>query len=192
MSMMGVGTYTYIISSSNGRAVEPSGLAATTQFLMFVLSALSFLTRPGWNRSTAFFIRVFGTNPARVNPGGTPKSKREPRVSIPPVDLDLMVRFLNFVRFKPMAMAFGWSPQFLYPASLANPSPGPVEFALRRVGIAESDLRKALTYFGIPSSLALSVTLIERLISYVSSTVVGFITLVTSGGVELWKALRSR
>lgn len=60
------------------------------------------------------------------------------------------------------------------------------------MGIIEGGLIGTLTYFGIPTALAVSITLLERFVSYVVSSLVGLVVLLTSGGVEIWKALKSQ
>ncbi|ASI99016.1 lysylphosphatidylglycerol synthase transmembrane domain-containing protein [Thermococcus celer] len=119
--------------------------------------------------------------------------KRKPSLNILAVGLSSMVWILDIARLKLIALAFGWDPNIglLALISLANLLFGLMAFTPGGVGIVEGGLFGTLTYFGIPSTLAISVTLIERFISYVLSTIVGFLVLIGSGGVELWKALKS-
>jgi uncharacterized membrane protein YbhN (UPF0104 family) len=120
--------------------------------------------------------------------------KKKSALSLLTVGLSSAVWLLDITRLKLIAIAFGWNPPlaFLAIVSLANLLFGLMAFTPGGIGIVEGGLLGTLTYFGIPSTLALSVTLIERFISYVSSTVVGFMAMVASGGVEVWRALRSR
>ncbi|NJE07672.1 flippase-like domain-containing protein [Thermococcus sp. M39] len=109
------------------------------------------------------------------------------------VGLSSAVWFLDMLRLKLIALAFGWNPSIglLAIVSLANLIFGLMAFTPGGIGIVEGGLIGTLTYFGIPSTLAVSITLIERFISYVLSSIVGFVTLVVSGGAEIWKALKS-
>ncbi|WP_457753949.1 lysylphosphatidylglycerol synthase transmembrane domain-containing protein [Thermococcus sp.] len=109
------------------------------------------------------------------------------------VGLSFLVWFLDIMRLKVIALAFSWNPsiKFLAIISLANLIFGIMAFTPGGIGIVEGGLIGTLVYFGIPSTLAISITLIERFISYVMSSAVGFATLVVSGGAEIWKALKS-
>ncbi|NJE75675.1 flippase-like domain-containing protein [Thermococcus sp. ES12] len=108
--------------------------------------------------------------------------------------LSSTVWLLDVVRLKLIALAFGlnlaWS--FIAVISIANLLFGLVAFTPGGVGIIEGGLVGTLTYFGIPMALAMSITLLERFVSYVASSLVGLAVLLTSGGVEIWKALRSQ
>ncbi|QDA32344.1 flippase-like domain-containing protein [Thermococcus indicus] len=108
--------------------------------------------------------------------------------------LSSAVWLLDVVRLKLIALAFGlnlaWS--FIAVVSVANLLFGLVAFTPGGVGIIEGGLVGTLTYFGIPMALAVSITLLERFVSYVASSLVGLAVLLTSGGVEIWKALKSQ
>ena len=158
---------------------------------LFILMVLIWIK---WDRVVVLSVRLFKIKLTQDDLVRMLELKRKPTMNMLTIGLSSAVWFLDVIRLKLIAMAFGWNPPltFLSVVSLANLLFGLLAFTPGGIGIVEGGLLGTLTYFGIPSSLALSVTLIERLISYVSSTVVGFITLVTSGGVELWKALRSR
>ncbi|MBP1913015.1 lysylphosphatidylglycerol synthase transmembrane domain-containing protein [Thermococcus stetteri] len=119
--------------------------------------------------------------------------KKKPSLNILAISLSSMAWTLEIARLKLIALAFGWNPSigFLAIISLANLVFGLMAFTPGGLGIVEGGLFGTLTYFGIPSTLAISITLIERFISYVLSTIVGFLVLIISGGIELWKALKS-
>jgi len=108
--------------------------------------------------------------------------------------LSSTIWLLDVVRLKLIALAFGldlaWS--LIAVISIANLLFGLVAFTPGGVGIIEGGLVGTLTYFGIPMALAVSITLLERFVSYVASSLVGLAVLLTSGGVEIWKALRSQ
>ncbi|WP_456396890.1 lysylphosphatidylglycerol synthase transmembrane domain-containing protein [Thermococcus sp.] len=146
-----------------------------------------------WDRIIELSIRLFKINLTQEDLVRMLELRKKPALNLLAIGLSSMVWFLDVIRLKLIAMAFGWSPPltFLSVISLANLLFGLLAFTPGGIGIVEGGLLGTLTYFGIPSTLAISVTLLERFISYVSSTVIGFITLVTSGGVEIWKALRS-
>ncbi|AHF80123.1 Hypothetical protein TES1_0737 [Thermococcus paralvinellae] len=119
--------------------------------------------------------------------------KRKFSLNILVVGLSSVVWFLDMLRLKLIALAFGWNPSigFLAIVSLANLIFGLMAFTPGGIGIVEGGLIGTLTYFGIPSTLAVSITLIERFISYVLSSIVGFITLIVLGGTEIWRVLKS-
>jgi len=147
-----------------------------------------------WDRIVVLSVRLFKIKLTQDDLVRMLELKRKPTVNMLTIGLSSAVWFLDVMRLKLIAMAFGWNPPltFLSVVSLANLLFGLLAFTPGGIGIVEGGLLGTLTYFGIPSTLAVSVTLLERFISYVSSTVVGFVTLVASGGVEMWKALRSR
>lgn len=108
--------------------------------------------------------------------------------------LSSVVWLLDVLRLKLITLAFGlnlaWS--FIAVISIANLFFGLLAFTPGGVGIIEGGLIGTLTYFGIPTALAVSITLLERFVSYVVSSLVGLVVLLTSGGVEIWKALKSQ
>jgi hypothetical protein len=110
------------------------------------------------------------------------------------IGLSSIVWILDILRLKLIALALGWNPSvsFLAIVSFVNLIFGLMAFTPGGVGIVEGGLIGTLTYFGVPSALAISITLLERFISYVLSSMVGFMTLVYSGGAEIWRALKSR
>ncbi|WP_167909857.1 lysylphosphatidylglycerol synthase transmembrane domain-containing protein [Thermococcus sp. Bubb.Bath] len=147
-----------------------------------------------WDRVVMLSVKIFRVSLRQEDLIRMLELKKKPAISLLTVGLSSAVWLLDVTRLKLIAMAFGWNPPlaFLAIVSLANLLFGLIAFTPGGIGIVEGGLLGTLTYFGIPSTLALSVTLIERFISYVSSTIVGFMTLITSGGVEVWRALRSR
>ncbi|ACJ16301.1 Integral membrane protein [Thermococcus onnurineus NA1] len=165
-----------------------------THLILFVmlLSVIVVVIWFKWDKIIRLSIRIFKVNLTQEDLVRMLELRKKPAVNILAIALSSMVWFLDVMRLKLIAMAFGWSPPltFLSVVSLANLLFGLLAFTPGGIGIVESGLMGTLTYFGIPSTLAISVTLLERFISYVSSTVIGFIALMTSGGVEIWKALR--
>ncbi len=59
------------------------------------------------------------------------------------------------------------------------------------IGIVEGGLAAALAAIGAPGDVALGIVLVERLISYASSSLLGLLVLVLSGGREVWRHLKS-
>lgn len=171
-----------------------SYFATHLRLFIVALSVLMVLIWFKWDRIVVLSIRLFKIKLTQDDLVRMLELKRKPTVNMLTIGLSSTVWFLDVVRLKLIAMAFGWNPPitFLSVISLANLLFGLLAFTPGGIGIVEGGLLGTLTYFGIPSTLAVSVTLLERFISYVSSTIVGFITLITSGGVEIWKALRSR
>ena len=107
--------------------------------------------------------------------------------------LSSIVWAMDVLRLKLITMAVGLnvSLEFLVVVSVANFLFGIVAFTPGGIGIVEGGLIGTLILFGIPYTLAIAITLLERLISYVISSLVGFLTLLATGGMEIWKALRS-
>ncbi len=116
-------------------------------------------------------------------------------LNVAAIILSSVVWLLDVLRLKLITLAFGlnlaWS--FIAVISIANLFFGLLAFTPGGgVGIIEGGLIGTLTYFGIPTALAVSITLLERFVSYVVSSLVGLVVLLTSGGVEIWKALKSQ
>lgn len=108
--------------------------------------------------------------------------------------LSSAVWILDVARLKLITLAFGLhlSLSLIAVISIANLLLGLVAFTPGGIGIIEGGLVGTLTHFGIPLGFAVSITLLERFVSYVLSTLVGLVVLLTSGGKEVWRALKSR
>jgi uncharacterized membrane protein YbhN (UPF0104 family) len=58
------------------------------------------------------------------------------------------------------------------------------------LGAIEGGMTAALVFFGVPTELAIAITLFERAISYVLSTCAGGLALLALGGNKLWSLRR--
>lgn len=163
-------------------------LSIVALFVLFTL--LIWLRWEDFIKISAKLLKIRLTQEELIKISGL---KKKPSLNILAVGLSSAVWLLDIARVKLIALAFGWNPSigFLAIISLANLFFGLMAFTPGGVGIVEGGLLGTLTYFGIPPTLAIPVTLIERFISYILSTIVGFLVLISSGGVELWRALRS-
>jgi len=147
-----------------------------------------------WESFVRLSLRVFGTEVGEGELESILNLKSRHNVNLAGIGLSSVVWLLDVLRLKLIAMALGlslgWS--FIAVVSIANLLFGILAFTPGGIGIIEGGLIGTLTYFGVPSPLAVSITLLERFVSYVVSTIVGFIVLVASGGIEIWRALRSQ
>jgi len=158
--------------------------------LVVVVIALIWLN---WGRFIKFLIRITRVEVTAEELMNIISLKRKFSLNILVVGLSSVVWFLDMLRLKLIALTFGWDPNIktLAVISLANLLFGFIALTPGGIGIVEGGLIGTLTYFGIPPTLAVSITLIERFISYVLSSIVGFITLIVSGGTEVWRVLKS-
>jgi len=147
-----------------------------------------------WDAFVRFSLRIFKTDVSDEELDAILALKNQRDINLLGLGLSSMVWLLDVGRLKLIAMAFGLSLGWTFIAlvSVANLIFGLVAFTPGGVGIVEGGLIGTLTYFGIPGPFAVSITLLERFVSYVVSTLVGFLVLLTSGGVEIWKALKSQ
>ncbi|WP_457750731.1 lysylphosphatidylglycerol synthase transmembrane domain-containing protein [Thermococcus sp.] len=147
-----------------------------------------------WDAFVGLSLRVFKTDVSDEELSAIFALKKQYNTNILGIGLSSMVWLLDVARLKLIALAFGlnlgWT--FIALVSIANLIFGLMAFTPGGIGIIEGGLIGTLTYFGIPSPFAVSITLLERFVSYVVSTIVGFLVLLASGGVEIWKALKSQ
>ena len=147
-----------------------------------------------WEAFVRFSLRVFKTDVSDEELSAILALKNQHNTNILGIGLSSLVWLLDVARLKLIALAFGlnlgWT--FIALVSIANLIFGLVAFTPGGIGIIEGGLIGTLTYFGIPGPFAVSITLLERFVSYVVSTIVGFLVLLASGGVEIWKALKSQ
>lgn len=147
-----------------------------------------------WDAFVRLSLRLFRTPVTEEEMEKIASLRNRHNLNILAILLSSAVWILDVVRLKLITMAFGlslaWS--FIAVVSIANLLFGLIAFTPGGVGIIEGGLIGTLTYFGVPMALAVSITLLERFVSYIASSIVGFVVLVTSGGVELWRALRSQ
>ncbi len=203
------------------RANIPAGISAVSiiyeriletipVFVLFLVGMTYFSTEPlpfvilgiggialiwlKWDSFVRLSLRLFKT---RVTPEEMKKIsslKSRHNLNMLGIALSSTVWLLDVARLKLIALAFGlnlaWS--FIAVVSIANLFFGLIAFTPGGIGIIEGGLVGTLTYFGVPTVFAVSITLLERFVSYVASSIVGFAVLLTSGGVEIWKALKSQ
>jgi len=147
-----------------------------------------------WDAFVRLSLRLFRTPVTEEEMEKITSLRSRHNLNILAILLSSAVWILDVVRLKLITMAFGlnlaWS--FIAVISIANLLFGLIAFTPGGVGIIEGGLIGTLTYFGIPMAFAVSITLLERFVSYIASSIVGFVVLATSGGVELWKALKSQ
>ncbi len=161
--------------------------------LVFVMVVV-FLLWIKWESFVKLSLKVFKTEIQGEDLERIFNLKNRHNLNIAGIGLSSIVWLLDVLRLKLIALALGlglgWN--FIAIISIANLLFGLLAFTPGGVGIVEGGLIGTLTYFGIPSPFAISITLLERFVSYVVSTIVGFMVLVSSGGVEIWRALRSQ
>ncbi len=169
---------------------------SSTESLPFILLGMTgvFIIWTKWDSFVRLSLRVFRTNVTEDEMKGICDLRRMHDVNLAAIVLSSSVWLLDVLRLKFIGLAFGLDlPRALVAlVSIANLILGLVAVTPGGVGIIEGGLIGTLTYFGIPMALALPMTLLERFVSYVASSIVGFIVLLTSGGVEIWRALKSR
>ncbi|NJE61209.1 lysylphosphatidylglycerol synthase transmembrane domain-containing protein [Thermococcus sp. 21S7] len=146
-----------------------------------------------WESTVRFSLRIFKTHISEEDVDRLVALKKNVPFNLTVVGLSSLVWALDITRLKLITMAFKWNPplELLAVISLANLLFGLLAFTPGGIGIVEGGLVGSMKYFGIDGPLAVSVALLERFISYVSSTIVGFVTLVTSGGMKVWRASKS-
>ncbi len=169
---------------------------SSTESLPFILLGMTgvFIIWTKWDSFVRLSLRVFRTNVTEDEMKGIRDLRRMHDVNLAAIVLSSSVWLLDVLRLKFIGLAFGLDLPWALVAlvSIANLILGLVTVTPGGVGIIEGGLIGTLTYFGIPMALALPMTLLERFVSYVASSIVGFIVLLTSGGVEIWRALKSR
>ncbi|NJE03161.1 MULTISPECIES: lysylphosphatidylglycerol synthase transmembrane domain-containing protein [Thermococcus] len=162
-------------------------------FLLFVVGGIALIWIK-WDAFVRLSLRLFRTPITEEEMDRISSLRGMHNLNIIAIALSSAVWLLDVARLKLITLAFGlnltWS--FIALISIANLLFGLVAFTPGGVGIIEGGLIGTLTYFGIPTALAVSITLLERFVSYVASSIVGFAVLLSSGGVEIWKALKSQ
>jgi len=147
-----------------------------------------------WESFVNISLRLFKANASEEELERIYSLRSKHNLNAAAISLSSAVWILDVSRLKLITLAFGihmsWA--FVAVVSVANLLLGLVAITPGGVGIIEGGLIGILMYFGMPSAFAVSVTLLERFISYVVSSLVGLVVLLTSGGVEVWRALKSR
>lgn len=160
----------------------------------FIVMALIIAVWVKWDWFVKLSFKLFrkGVSEEEVERIASLKDKHH--ITLGGIVLSSCVWILDVVRLKLVTLAFGlhlgWG--LLVVISVANLILGLIAFTPGGIGIVEGGLVGVLIHFGIPMALAVPITLLERFISYVMSSLVGFFVLVTSGGWGIWRALKSQ
>ncbi|NJE84654.1 flippase-like domain-containing protein [Thermococcus sp. CX2] len=147
-----------------------------------------------WEAFVRLSLRLFKTSVSEEEMEKILSLRDRHNINLMGILLSSAVWILDVARLKLITLAFGLhlSLSLIAVISIANLLLGLVAFTPGGIGIIEGGLVGTLTHFGIPLGFAVSVTLLERFVSYVLSTLVGLVVLLTSGGREVWRALKSR
>jgi len=146
-----------------------------------------------WESFIKFFIKLFKINLSIEEEKNILSLKNKKLMYLIIVCLSSIVWSLDIFRLKLIATAFGWNIglTFLAVISFTNLLLGFISITPGGIGIIEGGLIGTLLYFGIPIVYAMPFVITERLISYVISSGIGFIVLITSGSKDIWKATKS-
>ncbi|WP_010480103.1 lysylphosphatidylglycerol synthase transmembrane domain-containing protein [Thermococcus zilligii] len=184
-------------------------LEAVPVFILFLVGMFCFSSMPGflfvlgllgialvwirWEDFVRVSLRLFKASVSEEELAQILSLKRRRGLTLAGILLSSVIWILDVVRLKLITLALGLhiGVLALVIISIASLLLGLVALTPGGVGIIEGGLVGTLVHFGLPPAMAVSVTLLERLVSYVLSTVVGFVVLVTSGGMEIWRALKS-
>ncbi|NJD99237.1 flippase-like domain-containing protein [Thermococcus sp. LS1] len=147
-----------------------------------------------WDSFVSLSLKIFKTSVSEEEMKKILSLRDRHNITLAGILLSSAVWILDVARLKLITLAFGFdlSLSLIAVISIANLLLGLVAFTPGGIGIIEGGLVGTLTHFGIPVGFAVSITLLERFVSYVLSSLVGFIVLLTSGGREVWKALKSQ
>ncbi len=147
-----------------------------------------------WDSVLRLFLRIMRSELDDRSVSQLEELKRSWRITLAGIGLSTVVWLLDVFRIKVVALAFGLNLSLgvVVLISVANMLLGMASITPGGVGIMEGGLIGVLMHLGIPAVFAVPVTLMERFVSFVQSTVVGMIVMFSSGGAEIWKALKSR
>ena len=147
-----------------------------------------------WDLVVNILLRVTKTKISQEGMEELARLRKSTLVTVGGIALSTAVWVLDVIRFKLITMAFGLSLPWglLFAISVVNMFLGLMSFTPGGVGITEGGLVGTMVHFGIPTLFAVPIALLERFISYVLSTLVGFGVFLLSGGSEIWRALKSR
>lgn len=147
-----------------------------------------------WDSLLRLFLRLMKSELDEHSISQLEELKHSWRVTLAGIGLSTAVWVLDVFRIKVVALAFGLNLPIgvVVLISVANMLLGIASITPGGIGIMEGGLIGVLIHLGIPAVFAVPVTLMERFVSYVQSTVVGMIVMFSSGGAEIWRALKSR
>ncbi|GAB6135695.1 lysylphosphatidylglycerol synthase transmembrane domain-containing protein [Thermococcus prieurii] len=147
-----------------------------------------------WEEFIELTLRLFRVELSDEDRGRILTLRRRGEVNLVGITASSLVWALDVARLKLLTLAFGLkvSLPVLVFVSVVNLILGIAAFTPGGIGIVEGGLVGTLTYVGLPPTLAVSVVVLERFISYVLGSLSGLVVLFTSGGREVWRALKSR
>ncbi|CAI1494046.1 Putative integral membrane protein [Thermococcus nautili] len=147
-----------------------------------------------WERFIELTLRVFRVDLSKEERERIVALRKCSNVNLVGIGASSLVWILDVLRLKLITLAFGLnvSLPILVFVSVVNLILGIAAFTPGGIGVVEGGLVGTLTYFGLPPTLAVSVVVLERFISYVLGSLSGLMVLLTSGGREVWRALKSR
>ncbi len=146
-----------------------------------------------WDTLVEFAVRKLGLGfnlDSNMRISGLFSNRRLFAVSL---TLSSIVWILDVIRLYLVALALGWEAPIMRFTVVAviYLVLGIFGFTPGGLGIVEGGLSATLAAMGAPLKTAIGITVVERLISYASSTLIGFLVITLTGGREAWKRLRS-
>ncbi len=147
-----------------------------------------------WERFIEVTLRIFRVKVSEEDRARILALRNAHSVNLIGIAMSSAVWILDVTRLKLITLAFGLhiSLVVIVFISVVNLILGIAAFTPGGIGVVEGGLVGAFTYVGLSPTIAVSVVVLERFISYVLGSVPGIIVLLTSGGREVWRALRSR
>ncbi len=147
-----------------------------------------------WERFIEITLRIFRVKVSEGDRERILALRNAHSVNLIGITMSSAVWILDVARLKLITLAFGLHISLIVIVfiSVVNLILGIAAFTPGGIGVVEGGLVGAFTYVGLSPTIAVSVVVLERFISYVLGSVPGIIVLLTSGGREVWRALRSR
>ncbi|AJC71786.1 MAG: flippase-like domain-containing protein [Thermococcus sp.] len=147
-----------------------------------------------WEKFIELTLRLFRVNLSEEERERIVTLRKRGDVNLVGIGTSSLVWVLDVLRLKLITLALGLNVSLpvLVLASVINLILGIAAFTPGGIGVVEGGLIGTLTYLGFPPALAVSTVLLERFISYVLGSISGLLVLLTSGGREAWRALKSR
>ncbi|WP_297513680.1 lysylphosphatidylglycerol synthase transmembrane domain-containing protein [Thermococcus sp.] len=147
-----------------------------------------------WEKFIELTLRLFRVNLSEEERERIVTLRKRGDVNLVGIGISSLVWVLDVLRLKLITLAIGLNVSLpvLVLASVINLILGIAAFTPGGIGVVEGGLVGTLTYLGFPPATAVSTVLLERFISYVLGSISGLLVLFTSGGREVWRALKSR
>lgn len=146
-----------------------------------------------WDRFIDITLRLFRVKVSEEDRSRIVALRNAHSINLIGITMSSAVWVLDVARLKLITLAFGLHIPLVVIVfiSVVNLILGIAAFTPGGVGVVEGGLVGALTYVGLSPAIAVSVVVLERFISYVLGSVPGIVVLLTSGGREVWRALKS-